>query len=245
MIRSRNLTLAVVLMVSSIAAPTASLAASGGSGLPTAAPNATGTATAAAVANQRVTASGDGITMSSRTGVLLNGNLWVTGNVSSVQPGGKLLIEQLSSGAGSQWTPAGSATVGSDGSFVADWRPQQVGQFSVRVAVPGSTLMSSPIGVIVYKPSIATLYGPGLWGNHTACGAVLRRPTFGLANRTLPCGTKVAIYYRGRIIVVPVIDRGPYANHASWDLTMATGQALGMNSTDKVGSMSLAALQQQ
>ena len=27
---------------------------------------------------------------------------------------------------------------------------------------------------------------------------------------------------------MPVIDRGPYAHGANWDLTMATGRALGM-----------------
>jgi rare lipoprotein A (peptidoglycan hydrolase) len=68
-------------------------------------------------------------------------------------------------------------------------------------------------------------------------------PTLGVANRKLPCGTQVAIYYRGRTVVVPVIDRGPYANNANWDLTMATGRALGMNSTSTVGAMSLAFLQ--
>jgi rare lipoprotein A (peptidoglycan hydrolase) len=102
--------------------------------------------------------------------------------------------------------------------------------------------VSPPIGVIAYRPSIATLFGPGLYGNHTACGVPLRKPTLGVANRKLPCGTQVAIYYRGRTVIVPVIDRGPYANHANWDLTMATGRALGMNSTSTIGAMSLAAI---
>ncbi len=40
-------------------------------------------------------------------------------------------------------------------------------------------------------------------------------------------------------MVVPVIDRGPYANHADWDLTMATGKALGVTGTAKIGAVSL------
>ena len=36
----------------------------------------------------------------------------------------------------------------------------------------------------------------------------LRRGTIGLANRTLRCGESVAIYYQGRTLIVPVIDRG-------------------------------------
>jgi rare lipoprotein A (peptidoglycan hydrolase) len=38
-----------------------------------------------------------------------------------------------------------------------------------------------------------------------------------------------------------VIDRGPYAHHANWDLTMATGRALGMTGTAVVGAASVPA----
>jgi rare lipoprotein A (peptidoglycan hydrolase) len=34
------------------------------------------------------------------------------------------------------------------------------------------------------------------------------------------------IRYRGRFVRTTVIDRGPYANGASWDLTQATARAL-------------------
>ena len=81
---------------------------------------------------------------------------------------------------------------------------------------------------------------PGFWGHTTACGETLRRGTIGVANRRLPCGTKVAIYYAGRMLVVPVIDRGPYANGADWDLTEATGRALGIAGTARIGAVSLA-----
>jgi hypothetical protein len=36
-----------------------------------------------------------------------------------------------------------------------------------------------------------------------------------------------------------VIDRGPYAHHANWDLTMATGRALGMLGTETIGAASV------
>ena len=38
------------------------------------------------------------------------------------------------------------------------------------------------------------------------------------------------------MITVPVIDRGPYAHGANWDLTMATGRALGILGTDVIGA---------
>ena len=93
--------------------------------------------------------------------------------------------------------------------------------------------------VTVYRPSVATLYGPGFWGRHTACGVRLRRNTIGLVNKTLPCGTPVALYYQGRTLIVPVIDRGPFAHRADWDLTMATGRALGMTGTAPLAATSL------
>jgi peptidoglycan hydrolase-like protein with peptidoglycan-binding domain len=57
----------------------------------------------------------------------------------------------------------------------------------------------------------ASYYGPGLWGNRTACGQTLWRHTRGLAHRSLPCGTPVAVYANGRIALFRVIDRGPHS----------------------------------
>jgi rare lipoprotein A (peptidoglycan hydrolase) len=57
----------------------------------------------------------------------------------------------------------------------------------------------------------------------------------GVAHRTLPCGTKVTLFYHGHTLRAPVVDRGPYANGASWDLTAATAQQLGFTATDRVG----------
>ncbi len=39
--------------------------------------------------------------------------------------------------------------------------------------------------------------------------------------------------------MVPVIDRGPYANGADWDLTVATGKALGITGTAQIDAVSL------
>jgi rare lipoprotein A (peptidoglycan hydrolase) len=134
----------------------------------------------------------------------------------------------------------------SDGTFIATWHTKGAGQLTIRAVLAGSqasTAASSPpaLSVTVYKRSIATLYGPGFWGHKTACGVTLRRRTLGVANRTLPCGTEVQVYYKGSVMTVPVIDRGPYAHHANWDLTMATGRALGMTGTEVVGAASVSA----
>ena len=80
----------------------------------------------------------------------------------------------------------------------------------------------------------ATWYGPGLYGNRTACGHTLRRSTLGVAHRTLPCGTPVTFYHRGRFVTVSVIDRGPFRRGVEWDLTSAAAKALGMAATSRL-----------
>jgi rare lipoprotein A len=93
--------------------------------------------------------------------------------------------------------------------------------------------------VVVYKPAIATWYGPGFFGHKTACGQRLTRTMLGVANKKLPCGTQVQVSFRGHTVVAPVIDRGPFAHHASWDLTAATAKQLGITVTSRVGAAPL------
>jgi rare lipoprotein A (peptidoglycan hydrolase) len=74
---------------------------------------------------------------------------------------------------------------------------------------------------------IASWYGPGFYGNRTACGQTYTPEIAGVAHRTLPCGTLVVIEYRGRTMIVPVIDRGPYIAGRTLDLSNATHIAVG------------------
>jgi rare lipoprotein A len=84
------------------------------------------------------------------------------------------------------------------------------------------------------RARMATLYGPGLFGNRTACGEMLTRGRFGVADRTLACGTAVTLYHSGLFVTVPVIDRGPFTAGVSLDLTSATAAALGVDTTGPV-----------
>jgi rare lipoprotein A len=85
--------------------------------------------------------------------------------------------------------------------------------------------------------AIATWFGPGFYGQTTACGQVLTPATVGVANRTLACGTLVRIGYHHRRLVVPVIDRGPYAhNGASFDLTAGAAVALGVEGSVRIAA---------
>ena len=69
-----------------------------------------------------------------------------------------------------------------------------------------------------YDPEISW-YGPGFYGQHTACGIVIQKDTVGVAHRTLPCGTKVTFRYGSRTVTTTVIDRGPYVSGRIWDLS--------------------------
>ncbi|HEX5308378.1 MAG TPA: septal ring lytic transglycosylase RlpA family protein [Solirubrobacteraceae bacterium] len=85
------------------------------------------------------------------------------------------------------------------------------------------------------KPQIATWFGPGFYGQKTACGQMMTPVVVGVASRTLPCGTLVAVNYRGHKLTVPVIDRGPYAkNGATWDLTVGAATALTITETVRI-----------
>jgi hypothetical protein len=74
---------------------------------------------------------------------------------------------------------------------------------------------------------IASWYGPGFYGNRTACGQVYTPEIIGVAHRTLRCGTMLVLEYRGRTMAVPVIDRGPYIAGRTLDLPNATRLAMG------------------
>jgi rare lipoprotein A (peptidoglycan hydrolase) len=80
----------------------------------------------------------------------------------------------------------------------------------------------------------ASYFGPGLYGNRTACGQVLSPRTRGVAHRTLPCGTAVPVYHDGLIGIFPVVDRGPYTAGIALDLTYAAARRVGLSSTTAV-----------
>ena len=74
---------------------------------------------------------------------------------------------------------------------------------------------------------VASWYGPGFYGNRTACGQTYSPEIFGVAHLTLACGRPVTLTHGGRSVTVPVIDRGPYIAGRALDLSNATKLALG------------------
>jgi hypothetical protein len=151
---------------------------------------------------------------------------------------GQVNVERYDEDTGT-WTAVAQTTAGPDGAFDAAWPADQAGAFTVRAIPAGDGARDSAaptVGrVTVFRPARATWYGPGFFGRRLACGGRLATTTIGVAHRTLPCGTPVQVFFRGRSLVVPVVDRGPFANGASYDLTAATAQSLGVRQTSRIG----------
>ena len=235
----------MMLAAGAVLAPAAS-AATGGSGFgpaPVSAPASGGETVQ--LANTTVQASGNGITVTTQATTLLRHRLTFAGQANA-RTGYIVEIERRGPQTHNAWVPTAYGPVSSGGSFTAVWPTNHPGRFSIRAvlqspraATSRATPTAPALTITVYRPAVATTYGPGFWGSQTACGQVLRHATLGVANRTLPCGTQVSLLWHGHTIIVPVIDRGPYANGADWDLTMATAHALGIPGTETIGAVGL------
>jgi hypothetical protein len=98
------------------------------------------------------------------------------------------------------------------------------------VAIADLETLSSP--AVVPAPVqtdavvLASWYGPGFYGNRTACGQRYTPEILGVAHLTLPCGTLLTLTYGSRSVSVAVIDRGPYIAGRTLDLSNATKLAL-------------------
>jgi rare lipoprotein A len=121
-----------------------------------------------------------------------------------------------------------------DGAYKVRWHAPRAGVYSARSRVHGSSVRSHRVRVNAYRPAAASYYGPGLYGGALACGGTLSPDKLGVANKSLPCGSKVTLRYHGNTVTVQVIDRGPYAGNREYDLTAATKAKLGFPSTGTV-----------
>jgi rare lipoprotein A (peptidoglycan hydrolase) len=174
------------------------------------------------------------ISANARQHVLAGQSVRIAGRLGSGQANRTIVVRVRK---GRNWTVVDRVKTTRGGSYSAVWTPRGLSRYGVRVGtVDGTAKRSLPNGITVYRTSAASWYGPGFYGNRTACGRTLARGTLGVAHKSLPCGTKVTLRYRGRTVVAPVIDRGPYAGNREYDLTAATKQRLGFGSTGTVWS---------
>ena len=124
------------------------------------------------------------------------------------------------------------------GKFKVRWKADKTGSYKAKVTAKGDKVAAGNKDkagkTTVYRPAEASYYGPGFYGGRTACGQTLTTSTQGVAHKTMPCGTKLKLRYRGKTVSVRVIDRGPYSGNREFDLTSATKEKLGFGSTGTV-----------
>lgn len=169
----------------------------------------------------------------SRDHVMKGRSAVVRGGLHPALPGREVVIQRRVNGS---WRTVKRAAAG-DGTYRAPLRFGDIGRERLRARFRGdrNNIRRALVrGVRVYDPEPATWYGPGFYGNRTACGRRLGYGTLGVAHRSLPCGTEIDLLYEGRAVSVRVIDRGPYSS-ADWDLTRATADRLNFSGRDKVG----------
>jgi hypothetical protein len=159
----------------------------------------------------------------------------------------RVILQRLDARRG--WRNVARARVRSSDRFLIRWTADRGGAISLRAVIAPrarthrrsrraagerkAARIAAPVVVVtVYRPALATFYGPGFFGRPTACGVTLTPETHGVAHRRLPCGTLVRIMFHEREITVPVIDRGPFNGSYTWDLTQATADALGFQAGD-------------
>jgi len=181
------------------------------------------------------------VAFSARVGTLLRRVARFRGTAPPEEAGQAVTVERFDEPA-QTWTPLATATVAPDGTYLARWRTDRLGRHRVRAVLqrPGAATAAAASGeveITVHRPAMATWYGPGFFGRRTACGQRMTRSLLGVAHRRLPCGTPVALLYRGRTITVPVVDRGPFRAGIRWDVTAATAEALGFEYTDRIGAL--------
>jgi hypothetical protein len=167
-----------------------------------------------------------------RLDVLVGHRVMVGGTLQPALPGREVALDLRRHG---RWLPVAHARTSTTGRYRLTYFPHRSGSTLVQLRFPGDG-GAGPVNRVLgrvnsYRVVQASFYGPGMYGGGLACGGRLEPGRLGVANRTLPCGTRVTLRYRGRRVRVPVIDRGPYVGGREYDLTAATKQALGFPST--------------
>jgi rare lipoprotein A (peptidoglycan hydrolase) len=93
-----------------------------------------------------------------------------------------------------------------------------------QVPVPGSD----------WYRSLAAPYPASSKRERTACGHVLGPTTLGVAHPVLPCGVKLFISYRDKLVLTQVVDRGPAVPGRDFDITRPLAQRLGLSGTQQI-----------
>jgi rare lipoprotein A len=137
---------------------------------------------------------------------------------------------------GRRWRIVDRDRTDSGGRYTLAYKPTRSGSRYARVTFAGDGANGRAlrrIGKISsYRPALASRYD--MYGGALGCGGSLGYNSMVVAHKTLPCGTKVRILYRGRTAIATVRDRGPYAGGREFDLAGAVARKLGFNGVGRI-----------
>ncbi len=132
------------------------------------------------------------------------------------------------------WHVVATGRTGGQGRFNLAFYEGSLGSTPLRVRFAGDARNAWTGGsagqVTVYRQSLASWYNDG---GTTGCGF---HAYYGVANKSLPCGTRVAFDVGGRTVTATVDDRGPYVGGREYDLNQNTAAALGFGGVGTVWS---------
>jgi rare lipoprotein A len=183
----------------------------------------------------RVAVAADIIPGRRRVNVLAGRRALVRGAVRPAVAGRAVTLQRR---AGHGWKTLAHRTTRAAGRFTFRFRPRRPLSAVLRVRAAGTPQVAATRETVgrlnVYRRAFVSWYGPGLFGQRLGCGGTLTPGTLGVANKALPCGTRVTLRNRGRTIRVRVIDRGPYVGGREFDLTSATKDRLGFGGVGSI-----------
>ena len=102
-----------------------------------------------------------------------------------------------------------------------------------RLDDPGATEAVIPNGQPWLEAS-ASVWTPGSNGNTSGCGVELTPETRGLTHPVLPCGVELLLSFAGSTVQAEVVDRGPHAGSAEFELTEVLARELGFSGTQPI-----------
>ena len=222
------LTIAMTLLIAALNAAPA--VANGGAGAPVAA-STTPVTPVAAEARTRTVLS----VLARRTHVRAGRTARIAGRVRPAASGRLVVLQRR---AHHRWVTIDRTRTRSHGRYTLRYRTRDSISAALRVRVAGGhhvTGRTRRVGRLeAFRPALASWYGEG---QALACGGHLTPGMMGVAHKSLPCGTKITIRYRGRTVRVPVVDRGPYSGAREFDLGPGVRSALHF---DGVGTVQVA-----
>lgn len=186
-----------------------------------------GTAPALQPAPTRLTAS------LRRLHVLVGSTVAVNGYL---RPGGAGRLVRLERRIGRSWRTIDTDRTAASGRYTLRYRTRATDSVTVRVSFAGDArhaAASKGAGrITAYRPALASWYA--LYGGPLACGGRLGYSSLVVAHRSLPCGTRVTVRYRGRVVQARVMDRGPFSGHREFDLAGGVARRLGFRGVGTV-----------